>query len=66
MKRLVCFILTIISSFFIFGCTSSDDNKINIVAVSFSDYEFCKQVTQNLDYFNVHYLLKNGEDAHSY
>ncbi len=66
MKRLVCFVLTIISSLFILGCTSSDDNKINIVTVSFSDYEFCKQVTQNLDNYNVHYLLKNGEDAHSF
>ncbi len=66
MKKIICFILTIIFSLFIFGCSKSEDNKLNIVAVSFADYEFSKVLCENLDYINVHYLLKNGEDSHSY
>ncbi len=65
MKKFISFILILISSCFIFGCQSSDD-KIDIIAVSFSDYEFTKAVVGNLDYYNVHYLLKDGQDGHSY
>ncbi len=65
MKKLFSLILILISSLICFGCQPNDD-KVNIIAVSFSDYEFAKQVVGNLDYYNVHYLLKNGEDAHSY
>ena len=65
MKKFISLILILISSLFIYGCQPNDD-KIDIIAVCFSDYEFTKEVVGNLDYYSVHYLLANGEDAHSY
>lgn len=65
MKKFISLILILISSLFICGCQTYDD-KIDIIAVSFSDYEFTKQVVGELDYYSVHYLLANGQDAHSY
>ncbi len=66
MKKFISILLIILSSIFNIGCSNENDDKINIIALSFSDYEFTKAIVDGFDYYNVHYLLAGGQDGHSY
>lgn len=49
------------------GCGAADDEKLSIVCVNFSEYDWVRQIMGGeLDNADVTFLLENGSDAHSY
>ena len=65
MKKILSFIIIIVSIFMISGCTSSKDNKKTIIATNFPAYDFAREMTKGSD-IEVKMLLKPGSESHDY
>lgn len=67
-KTLLIFI-TIVSLMLTVGCSSvpeTDGSSVNILCTGFSQYDWIKNITKDVNGVNVSFLLKNGVDMHSY
>ena len=65
MKKLLYYIIIIVSIFMISGCTSSKDNKMTIITTNFPAYDFAREMTKGSD-IEVKMLLKPGSESHDY
>ena len=65
MKRFLGIFLLIILLLQGVGC-SHYENKLTIVAVTYADYEFTKQIVGTESEIEIKCILDSGEDAHSY
>lgn len=65
MKKVLSFIIIIVSIFMISGCTSSKDDKKTIIATNFPAYDFAREMTKGSD-IEVKMLLKPGSESHDY
>ena len=61
-------ILMLLSTVFLVSCDNgSRDGKIGIVCTAFAQYDFTMNIIgENVDKFEVTYLLESGTDMHSY
>lgn len=66
--RITALLLAVILVFS--GCGSrfegKDDGKISIVCAMFAEYDWTRTIVGDMENINLHYLINNGTDSHSY
>ena len=68
MKKILSLIIVTIMMFSLTACAGgkTESEKINVVAVSFAEYDFTRQIVKGSDTVELSLLINSGVDMHSY
>lgn len=68
MKKILTLMIITVMIFSLTACASgkTESEKINIVAVSFVEYDFTRQIVKDSDTVELSLLINSGVDIHSY